>query len=130
MSTVHIEWGDVERTESIEQYIQERSVKLFTLASDATKLVVHFQIINPQRSSGVATQKVSMELRLPHHQDLRAEQEGDDLYRGIRETKSALLAQLEKRKGNIDRTRAADKLGADEGNDAINDDEDHDQTDL
>lgn len=123
MSTVHIEWGDIERTESIEQYIQERSVKLFTLASDATKLVVHFQVTNPQHSRGVAAQKVSMELRLPNNQDLRAEQEGPDLYRSIREVKSALLVQLDKRKGNIDRTRASAKLDEQPTDEALDDPE-------
>lgn len=110
MSTVHIEWGDIERTESIEQYIQDRSVKLFALASDATKLVVHLKVTNPKHSRGVASQKVSMELRLPNNQDLRAEQEGEDLYRSIRETKSALVSQLEKRKGGIDRIRAHEMI--------------------
>lgn len=128
MNTVHIEWGDIERTESIEQYIQERSVKLFLLASDATKLVVHFQITNPQQSRGVTTQKVSMELRLPNNQDLRAEREGEDLYRSIRDVKGALVSQLEKRKGNIDRTRATEKLDEQTPDKAI-DDTDHDLTD-
>ena len=110
MSMIHIEWGDLERTEAIETYITERSVRLFTLAPDATKLVVHLQIINSQHSHGVPKQKVGMELRLPHHQDVRSEQEGDDLYRGIRDAKKAIIAQLAKRKGSIERTRAADMI--------------------
>ena len=110
MSQVHIEWGDLERSEAIEQYIHERSLKLFTLAPEATKLVVHFQITNPQHSSGVSAQKLKMELRLPHHQDLHTEQEGSDLYHCIRDGKKALLAQLSKRKGTMNRTRANEML--------------------
>ena len=104
MSLVHIEWGDLERSEAIEQYVRERSEKIFLHAPGATKLIVHFQIINPVQSTGIPTQKVSMELRLPRHQDVRAEEEGSDLYKGIRETKKAILAQLEGRK-QVNRVR-------------------------
>lgn len=109
MSTVHIEWGNLGRTEAIEQDVNEKSKKIFTLAPQATKLVVHFQIINSANSAGVSQQKVSMELRLPHNQDLRAENEGTDLYKCIRESKSALLAQISSRKG-VQHDRAADHL--------------------
>lgn len=121
MSQVHIEWGDLERSEAIEQYIQERSVKLFTMAPEATKLVVHFQITNAQHSSGVSAQKLNMELRLPHHQDLHTEQEGSDLYQCIRDGKKALLAQLTKRKGHVDRTRANEMLTDNEEGELLDD---------
>ena len=54
MSKVHIEWGNLGRSEAIEQDIQQKSEKIFTVAPDATNLVVHFQVTNPASSSGVA----------------------------------------------------------------------------
>jgi len=110
MSTVHFEWGNLGRTEALEQDINEKSKKIFRLAPQATKLVVHFQVTNPATSAGVAQQKVSMELRLPNNQDLRAENEGSDLYKCIRESKSALLTQISNRKG-VEHDRAANHLG-------------------
>lgn len=109
MSKVHIEWGNLGRSEAIEQEILERSKKVFTVAPDATKLVVHLQVTNPVQSAGVTQQKVSMELRLPNNQDVRAENEGNDLYKCIRDSKKALLTQVSSRK-NIKHVRAVDKL--------------------
>lgn len=109
MSKVHIEWGNLGRSEAIEQEIMQKSEKIFTMNPDATKLVVHFQITNPINSAGVAQQKVGMELRLPQHQDVRAENEGSDLYKSIRDSKAALLAQLSKRK-NVQHERATERL--------------------
>ena len=109
MSTVQIEWGNLGRSEAIEKDINEKSKKIFTLAPHATTLVVHFKITNPANSSGVDTQKVTMELRLPHHQDIRAENEGPDLYKCIRESKSALLKQIDSHKRTT-HERAVDRL--------------------
>lgn len=109
MSAIHIEWGNLGRSEAIEQDIHQKSEKIFTVAPDATKLVVHFQVTNPASSAGVSQQKVSLELRLPNNQDIRAENEGHDLYKCIRDSKKALLAQVTNRK-NIDHTRAVDQL--------------------
>ena len=102
---IQIEWGDLERTEAIENFITEKSQKLFQMAPEATNLVVHLQITNPAHSNGVATQKVSMELRLPHHQDIRAEDDGEDLYKSVGIVKKALVSQLESRKrsNHVDR---------------------------
>ncbi|MEZ5450234.1 MAG: hypothetical protein R3E89_15130 [Thiolinea sp.] len=92
---IHIEWGDLERTEAIETYINERAVKLFTLAPDATKLVVHLQIINCSTVT-VCPNKSRYGIAFTHHQDVRSEQE-DDLYRGIRDAKrrSSLSCQTQ-----------------------------------
>lgn len=98
MNTVQIEWGNLERSDAIEQYLLARSRKVFTLAPDATRLVVHFQVVNAHHSAGVPKQKVSLELRLPNHQDIRAESENNDLYQGIRTAKKALISQLSSRK--------------------------------
>lgn len=120
MSKIHIEWGNLGRSEAIERDIQQKSEKIFTVAHDATKLVVHFQVTNPASSAGVSQQKVSLELRLPNNQDVRAENEGKDLYKCIRDSKKALLAQVISRK-NIKHDRAVDRL--EEADDII--DEDH-----
>lgn len=109
MSQVHIEWGNLGRSDAIEEDIQQKSKKIFTVAPDATKLVVHFQVTNPASSAGVSQQKVSMELRLPNNQDVRAENEGNDLYKCIRDSKKALLSQAISRK-NIQHVRAVDQL--------------------
>ncbi len=113
MSMIQIEWGNLGRSEPIEQDITEKSKKIFTLAPDATKLVVHFQVTNPHQSNGVPQQKVSLELRLPQHQDIRAENEGADLYKCIRDAKRALLSQLDNRK-RIQHDRAVDHLVTEE----------------
>jgi ribosome-associated translation inhibitor RaiA len=112
MSTVQIEWGNLGRSEAIEKEINEKSKKIFTLAPLATTLVVHFKIINPASSTGVASQKVTMELRLPQHQDIRAENEGTNLYKCINESKSALLKQIESHK-RMQHERAADMIDPD-----------------
>lgn len=109
MSKVQIEWGNLGRSEAIEQDIMQKSQKIFTMNPDATNLVVHFQVINPVNSAGVAQQKVSMELRLPQNRDVRAENEGSDLYKCIRDSKAALLVQLEKRK-RVSHERAVDRI--------------------
>ena len=49
-------------------------------------------------SAGPKAQQVSMELRLPDHQDVRAEKQGEDLYRTIIDAEKALLTQLEAKK--------------------------------
>lgn len=93
MSKLLIEWGKLERTETLEKAVQEKADKVLRKFPDATKLVVGFQVTNPVSSSGPATQKISMELRLPNHQDIRASKEGVDLYQLIGETEKALMAQ-------------------------------------
>lgn len=98
MNTVQIEWGNLERSDAIEQYILARSKKIFTLAPDATRLIVHFQVINARHSAGIPVQKVKLELRLPNRQDKHAECEHSNLYQGIRDAKKALLSQLNSRK--------------------------------
>jgi ribosomal subunit interface protein len=98
MNKVVIEWGNIERTEAIEKNVFEKATKVLTFAPQATRLLVSFQVINPKTSAGLATQRVSMELRLPHHQDIRAEREGDNLYQAIKEAEQALLSQLNSQK--------------------------------
>jgi ribosome-associated translation inhibitor RaiA len=98
MDKVLIEWGNLDRTEPIENDVFEKSQKILGFAPNATNLIVKFQVINPKSSAGVATQSVSMELRLPNHQDVRASKEGDDLYRSIKEAESAILSQLRSKK--------------------------------
>ncbi|MGB0847853.1 MAG: HPF/RaiA family ribosome-associated protein [Thiolinea sp.] len=111
MNRLQIEWGNVGRSEAIEQYITQKSEKIFMLSPEATKLVVYCRVINPIHSAGQPRQKISMELRLPQHQDLRAENEGKDLYKCIRDSKQALLAQIKSRK-QISHDRAVDLLVA------------------
>lgn len=93
MDKLLIEWGKLERTEAIENAVQERAQKILNKHPDATRLIVSFQIINPKTSSGPSMQKVSMELRLPNHQDVRASKEGGDLYKLLTDTEKALLSQ-------------------------------------
>lgn len=120
MSKIHIEWGNLGRSEAIEEDIRQKADKIFTVAPEATNLIVHFQVINPASSAGVPQQKVSLELRLPNHQDVRAENEGKDLYKCIRDSKKSLLTQVIGRK-NIKHDRAVDRL--EEADDVM--DEDH-----
>jgi ribosome-associated translation inhibitor RaiA len=84
MEHLQIEWGNLGRTEAIEADVFACAEKILSFASQATNLIVRFQIINPKTSAGPSVQKVSMELRLPQHQDIRSEKEGHDLYKAIK----------------------------------------------
>lgn len=95
MERLVIEWGNLERTQALEDLVHEKATKLLKFRPNATKLIVTFQIINPKSSSGPATQKVSMELRLPQNQDIRAAKEGTNAYNLINEAEKALLTQIQ-----------------------------------
>lgn len=94
MERLVIEWGNLERTEAIEQMVHEKATKLLKVHEKATKLIVSFQIINPKSSAGQSTQRVSMELRLPQKQDVRASKEGPNAYALIGDVERALMGQL------------------------------------
>ncbi len=94
MERLVIEWGNLERTEAIESLVNEKATKLLKVHEKATKLIVSFQIINPKSSSGPATQRVSMELRMPNKQDVRASKEGQNAYGLIGEVEKAIMSQL------------------------------------
>ena len=98
MEKLQIEWGDLHRTEAIESAIFKSSDKVLSRAPTATHLIVTFKIVNPVSSAGAKAQRVSMELRLPQHQDVRSEKQGEDLYRAIIDVEKALLSQLEAKK--------------------------------
>jgi len=95
MEKVQIEWGDLDRTEAIEEEVFEKAGKVLQHSPNATNLVVHFKVVNPKTSAGKSIQSVSMEVRLPQHQDVRSQKEGDNLYHTIKEVQKAVLAQLE-----------------------------------
>lgn len=98
MDKVLIEWGDLTRTEAIENDVFEKATKILTFAPTATSLVVNLKVINSKQSAGVDTQGVNMELRLPNNQDVRTEKEGSDLYKTIKEAQQAILAQVKSKK--------------------------------
>ncbi len=98
LDKLQIEWSDVDRTEALESAIQSSAEKILGRAPNATNLIVGLKIVNPQKSAGVKSQKVSLELRLPNHRDVRSEKEGDDLYHSILEAEKALLTQLQSQK--------------------------------
>ena len=93
MHKLVIEWGNLERSEALEEQVNEKASKILKFHPDATKLIVSFQITNPVSSKGPATQKVSMELRKPNRQDIRASKEGTNAYSLIGETERALQSQ-------------------------------------
>ncbi len=98
MDKVQIEWGDLERTEAIEGDVFEKAKKILEFAPTATTLHVNLKVINSIQSAGVPTQGVQMELRLPNHQDVRTEKEGNDMYRVIKEAQQAILTQVKAKK--------------------------------
>jgi len=98
MNGVQIQWGNMERTEAIESDVLEKMEKVMTFAPTATGAIVHLSIINPLKSAGVSTQKVAIELRLPNHQDVHSEKEGEDLYKSIKEAQKAVLTQVKAKK--------------------------------
>lgn len=98
MDKIQIEWGNLDRTEAIEQAAMTAAEKILSRAPAATNLIVHFKITNPVNSAGVKAQKVTMELRLPNHQDIHSEKEGDDLYRTILDAEKAIMTQLQAKK--------------------------------
>lgn len=98
MSKVQIEWGNLHRTEAIEEEINQKAERILSKAPQATHLLVHLKVTNSLKSAGVPEQKVTLELRLPHHQDIRSEKKGRDFHKTLNEAKSALLSQLERKK--------------------------------
>lgn len=93
MGKLQIEWGKLDRSESLENLIFEKSDKIFTLYPKATGLVINFQITNPKTSGGPSMQKVSMELRLPHHQDIHLHKEGKDVQVLVNECFKVLVSK-------------------------------------
>jgi len=98
MEKVQIEWGDLSRTEAIEKDLFDKASKILEFAPTATTLIMNLKVINSIQSSGVPTQGVQMELRLPNNQDVRTEKEGNDLYRVIKDAQQAILTQVKAKK--------------------------------
>lgn len=98
MNGIQIEWGNIHRTEAIEADVMEKMGKIMTYAPTATGAVVHLSTINPTQSAGVNKQKVTIELRLPNHQDIHSEKEGEDLYKSMKEAQKAVLTQVKAKK--------------------------------
>lgn len=98
MDKVQIEWGSLVRTEAIEADIFSKVEKILEFASVATNVVVNLSTVNPTKSAGVNRQKVSIDLRLPNHQDVYSEKEGEDVYQPLKEAQKAILAQIKSKK--------------------------------
>lgn len=98
MEKVQIEWGDLARSEAIETDVLDKAKKILEFAPTATILHVNLKVINSIQSAGVPTQGVQMELRLPNNQDVRAEKEGNDLSRVLKDTQQAILSQVKAKK--------------------------------
>ena len=98
MEKLQIIWGDLGRTEAIENHILEKSEKILTFAPTATNLIINLKTINDSQSAGVNTFAVNAELRLPNKQDVRTEKQGEDLYRVVTDTQQSLLTQVKAKK--------------------------------
>lgn len=98
MNKVQIQWGDLDRTEAIENDVMKKAEKILEHAPTATTLNVNLRVINSLQSAGVPTQSVNMELRLPNKQDVRTIKEGRDLYKVIKEAQQAILTQVRSKK--------------------------------
>lgn len=100
MEHVQIEWGNLGRSEVLEKGVFKSAKKILAYAPFATNFVVTFQVINPKTSAGPSTQKISMELRLPKHQDIRSHKESHDMHHAIKDAEHAILNQLERKKNS------------------------------
>ncbi len=109
MDKLLIEWGKLDRTEAIEQEVLKRATKIIRINPRTTKLIVTFQIINPKSSKGPSKQKVSMELRMPNKQDIRASAEGENTYHLIADCEKALI-RMSKSSRNFTRPEPVTKL--------------------
>jgi len=98
MDKVRIEWGNLDRTEAIESDIISKLDKILTFAPTATSAIVNLSTVNPTISAGVNRQKVSIELRLPNHQDVYSEKEGEDVYKSLKDAQKAILKQVKEKK--------------------------------
>lgn len=98
MEKVLIEWGNLERTEAIEADIFDKVSKILTFAPSATSTIVHLTTVNPTQSAGVNRQKVSIQVRLPNHQDVQSEKEDEDVYKSLKEAQKAILKQIKAKK--------------------------------
>lgn len=98
MNRVQIEWGDLSRTEAIENEVFQKAAKILEFAPTATTLHVNLKVINSIQSAGVPIQGVLLELRLPNNQDVYTEKEGSDFSRVLKEAQQAILTQVKSKK--------------------------------
>jgi ribosomal subunit interface protein len=98
MDKLQIIWGDLDRLEAIENHVKDKAEKVLGLSPKITNYIVNLKTINSTKSAGVNTFAVNMEVRLPNHQDVRAEKQGEDVYQLINETQQAVIKQLRSKK--------------------------------
>lgn len=96
--TLHIEWGDIQRSEFVEYHISEVANKIIQRSKEATHLVVHLSIDVTAEHRSKDLIRVGFELRFPKHQDLFCESKGENLYEIIAQCKSQMLKMINRRK--------------------------------
>lgn len=99
MNKVIIEWGSIEKTKAVEDYVFSKARKVLERAHDATKFVINLS--HEKIGNGDDIYKSVFELRLPQHQDIVSEQSGEILYDQINNATDTLLRQLKDRKDQI-----------------------------
>jgi len=98
---IQINYGDVEGSESIDQYVRDKVTKeLGHLSDKLTRVEVHLRDDNSASKSSSNDKRCTMEARPAGRKPLTVDHAGDDLYSVITETAGKLSRAVKK---NVDR---------------------------
>ncbi len=106
--TLHIEWGHISRSQSVEDHIRNISDKILERARGATHLVVHLNVDLFSKPKSPDLIRVGFELRFPKHQDLFCHSEGENLYEVLATCKQQILKMINRRKRTRIKNRTRD----------------------
>jgi len=98
---IQINYGDVERSDAIDQFVQDKvTSQLGHLADKITRVEVHLRDDNSSAKSSHNDKRCTMEARPAGRKPFVVEHAGDDLYSVITETAGKLSRAVKK---NFDR---------------------------
>ncbi|MGB0767912.1 MAG: HPF/RaiA family ribosome-associated protein [Phycisphaeraceae bacterium] len=98
---IQVNYGDVERSDAIDEFVREKVTKeLGYLADKLTRVEVHVRDDNSAGKSSHNDKRCMMEARPANRQPLVVEHTGDDLYTVIAETAGKLSRAVKK---NVER---------------------------
>lgn len=100
-----IEWGNISRSEAVENHIKHISEKILSRAKNPTHLLVHLNVDAFGESKSLDTISVSFELRFPGNKDLFCTATGNNFYDVLAHGKNQMLALIQKRKTSQLKTR-------------------------
>ncbi len=92
---IQVNYGDVEKTDAIDQYVHERVNKeLAHFSTRITRVEVHLRDDNGSGKSGTKDKRCTMEARPAGHQPMAVEHAGDNLHHAISDAAGKLSRVL------------------------------------